>query len=212
MRAQTDEIRAFGAKMSVQIVEIGDRLGAVRQLIPHGQWATYLDTELGMSERTANNYLHAAQVATKIKELGKSEIISDLPATVMYLLGESSMPDSVIEDVVGGRCEPTQAAIKAARAMKAFGTRNTVGTTSSPKSGTTVFHEVEQSIAAENAVPASEPTIIDGTAREIPSSPLMDFEAWMKTHEEALTAYQLERAINLQAALEGEDAPSVLED
>ena len=42
------------------VVQIGRRLEEAKQLVPHGEWLTYLDKELGYKPSTAQNYMRIA--------------------------------------------------------------------------------------------------------------------------------------------------------
>ena len=43
------------------VVQIGRRLEEAKQLVPHGEWTDYLDTQLGYKPSTAQNYMRIAR-------------------------------------------------------------------------------------------------------------------------------------------------------
>ena len=75
-------------------IEAGCHLRWVKQRLPHGQFGAWLRAELGMSERTAQNWM---RVATTFE--GKYETVSDLPQATVYRLAAKSTPDAVREEV-----------------------------------------------------------------------------------------------------------------
>lgn len=93
-----------------EIFESGRELLAVKDYLPHGQWREWLETEFGLSERMAQNWMNVA------RRLGaKSAKFSDLPVSVLYLLASPSTQVEVIEHVQGQIEEgyrPTVAEIK----------------------------------------------------------------------------------------------------
>ena len=93
-----------------EIFESGRELLAVKDRLPHGQWGEWLETEFGLSERMAQNWMNVA------RRLGtKSAKFSDLPVSVLYLLASPSTKVEVIEHVKGQLEEgyrPTVAEIK----------------------------------------------------------------------------------------------------
>ena len=85
-----DRIRSRMAKTVQNIFEIGRDLVDVKNKLDHGVFQHWVQSELGISSRTAQNFMNAAD------RLGsKSEIISHLPLTVVYALAAPSMPDDV---------------------------------------------------------------------------------------------------------------------
>src|SRR4051794_5554671 len=47
----------------VGIIEVGERLGAIKGRLPHGQFSSWIAAEFGMSDRTARSYMSAAEFA-----------------------------------------------------------------------------------------------------------------------------------------------------
>jgi DNA modification methylase len=97
------------------IIAIGLDLLAVKERLQHGQFIPWLQAEFGMSDRHALNFM---RVASRFSS--KSEIISDLPVTVLYELAAPSTPDAVIEQVVTGQVPATLPAIIQAKRVEAY--------------------------------------------------------------------------------------------
>src|SRR4051812_33699293 len=68
---------------------------ATKKRLGHGHFLAWIDAEFGMTDRTARNFMRAAE-----RFGAKSEIVSDLPATTIYMLAAPSTPETVREDVV----------------------------------------------------------------------------------------------------------------
>lgn len=85
------------------IFVIGKELNATKALLPHGEYTKWLDVEFGLSERMAQRFVNVYE------RLGvKSDIMSVLPPTTLYLLAAPSTPDEAIKAVeqqldAGGR-------------------------------------------------------------------------------------------------------------
>lgn len=95
-----------------EIIAAGEAFIAVKALLPHGQWEDWLDVEFGLTDRTAQRIM---SVATAFG--GKSDTVSLLSTSVLYLLAAPSTPkaarDQVI-DVAATQPKPvTQAQAKA---------------------------------------------------------------------------------------------------
>lgn len=89
------------------IIAIGEDLIAVKARLGHGQFTPWLQTEFEMTDRHARNFMNVAARFSR-----KTEIISDLPVTVIYELAAPSTPDTVIEMVAAGEIAPTLPAIR----------------------------------------------------------------------------------------------------
>lgn len=88
-------------RMRTSIIDVGRDLQTVKGAMPHGMFGSWLAAEFGWTDRTAQNYMAAAEWAD-----GKNEIISVLPPTAIYLLASPSTPEparaEVIEQIRGG--------------------------------------------------------------------------------------------------------------
>jgi hypothetical protein len=77
-------------RMQANIIDTGRDLRKIKdEVLDHGEFGRWLKTELGLTERTAQNYMRAAELAAEY------EIVSLLPATSLYRLASPSTPDTV---------------------------------------------------------------------------------------------------------------------
>lgn len=74
---------------------IGLQLVEAKSILPHGAFMPWAETELGMSARTAQNYMAAARFLAD-----KPEPVSYLPAKVIYALAAPTTPAAVVEQIV----------------------------------------------------------------------------------------------------------------
>ena len=98
MRA-TDSIKHRKNSIGRDLIGIGTDLIKVKSRLGHGRFGAWLDAEFGWSQKTARNYMTAAEAFAT-----KSEIVADLAPTTLYALAASSTPAAVRDDVVR-RCE-----------------------------------------------------------------------------------------------------------
>jgi Protein of unknown function (DUF3102) len=88
-------IRALGRRMIVDTIEIGRRLAECRRIVRR-DWIGWLDRELGLSDRSALNFIRVYELA-----LARSENFSDfdLPVSALYLLARPGTPESIRDEV-----------------------------------------------------------------------------------------------------------------
>lgn len=89
------EIKRSERRASEAIVEAGRHLIAVKQAISHGQWEDWLQTEFAMSDRTAQRMMAVARQFD-----GKTDTVSLLQPSVLYLLAGDSVPEPARETVI----------------------------------------------------------------------------------------------------------------
>jgi hypothetical protein len=84
------EKRALSATLA-----IGRHLTEAKRICGHGNWASWLETSFGWTDRTAENFM-------RVYETFKSETVSDLnlPMGSLYLLAAPSTPPKVRDDVI----------------------------------------------------------------------------------------------------------------
>lgn len=88
------EILEQGKRAKDSIVVMGQRLIEVKAVLPHGQFGEWLRTEFDLSDRMARNFMNVAREFG-----GKTEIISVLGDTVLYLLAAPDVPESAREQI-----------------------------------------------------------------------------------------------------------------
>ena len=107
-RATADRIKDRHQRQIAAIIETGRDLLAIKERLGHGWFLAWLQAEFAWAERTARNYMLAAQQFPD-----KSAIIADLPLNEVYLLAAPSTPPRVRDDVVsrleaGERVKPVE--------------------------------------------------------------------------------------------------------
>jgi hypothetical protein len=97
LQQQAERIRQRIGKTTEAIIEIGRDLLAVKQSLGHGHFVTWVETEVGISKRTAQVYMAAARFADGN---GKSAIVALLPPTTLHRLTAKSAPEEVVDAVL----------------------------------------------------------------------------------------------------------------
>jgi hypothetical protein len=87
-------IRDCNLKLINTVIEAGRRLVEVKSALPHGKFGPWLEAEFGWSERTAQNYMLAAETYG-----ANPQRVADVPLNVLYRLQAPSVPASVREDI-----------------------------------------------------------------------------------------------------------------
>jgi hypothetical protein len=76
------------------IFVIGRELSAIKENFPHGEYGRWLDIEFGLSDRMAQRFVNV------YARLGiKSDKLSDLPPSTLYMLSAKSTPDEAIQEI-----------------------------------------------------------------------------------------------------------------
>ena len=81
--------------MQRSIREVGALLLKAKAAMPHGSFSGWCETEVGITPRSAQNYMHTARWLQ-----GKSERLSSLPATVLYELSSPKADQDVVAAIV----------------------------------------------------------------------------------------------------------------
>jgi hypothetical protein len=96
LREHADAIRGL-LKLTIEnIIEIGRRLVAAKDLVPHGCWLPWLNNEFGWHVKAASRFMQVYELSLKFDNLS----FLNLPVSSAYLLAEPSTPDSVREEVL----------------------------------------------------------------------------------------------------------------
>ncbi len=92
VQQKTSEIRSRMNKAATNIMEIGERLIAVKDQLGHGHFLDWLEAEFDWTQQTANNMMRVAKMF-------KLPNFSDLPIgpSALYLLASDSTPEEVRE-------------------------------------------------------------------------------------------------------------------
>ena len=95
-RAAAAEIRASLGRDIEEAVKAGKRLIEVKAALPHGEFGKWLAAEFGMSERSARNYMSAAETLG----FANRQPLQILPMRSVYLLAAHSTPSAAREQVL----------------------------------------------------------------------------------------------------------------
>ena len=95
VRQHAVEIKLSERRASDAIVDAGRHLIAVRDRLQHGQWQDWLSVEFKMSDRTARRMMAVAEQFD-----GKTDTVSVLGPSVLYLLAGDSVPEPAREAVI----------------------------------------------------------------------------------------------------------------
>jgi hypothetical protein len=97
--ALATDARAAIARIRARIrsarYEIGHDLIAIKSQMDHGTFGNWIAAELGITLRTAENYMNAAKFVE-----GKSESVSLLPPSAIYALAAPSAPTEIVQEVL----------------------------------------------------------------------------------------------------------------
>jgi DNA repair exonuclease SbcCD ATPase subunit len=92
IRACAERVRSRLKRTTEDIIEIGRELSDVKSKLPHGSFLPWVESEFGMAERTARNFISVHSVYG-----GKSAIVADLNLNALYELAAPSTPEPVRE-------------------------------------------------------------------------------------------------------------------
>jgi hypothetical protein len=95
LRNQASRIREKTKATVSAIIDIGNDLIAVKQHLEHGQFTEWVEAECGFSARSARLYTQAAHFAKD-----KTEMVSVLRPTTLYMLSAKSTPTEVVTEVM----------------------------------------------------------------------------------------------------------------
>lgn len=90
-------IRALGKRVVGDIIEIGRRLAAAKEIAGHGGWLPWIEREFGWQERTAQRYINVYS-AFGSNPSGLTDL--ELPMESLYLLTAPSTPEEAREAVI----------------------------------------------------------------------------------------------------------------
>ena len=115
MQLSADRIRERLSSIHRDFLAIGAELMRVKERVPHGTFTAWVEAELGMTPRSAQNYMAAAALVQSMPEPAR-ETVSLLPPTTLYKLAAPSTPKEVVAEVVqaaeAGALPPTTAIVQ----------------------------------------------------------------------------------------------------
>jgi hypothetical protein len=92
LKGQAERIRRYAGKC---IIAIGKDLIAAKHYLSHGAFIRWVECEVGMPARTAQDYMRAAAWAT-----GKGAMVAHLPPSLLYVLSASRTPKDFADEIV----------------------------------------------------------------------------------------------------------------
>jgi hypothetical protein len=95
VRSAAARIRERRQRQIEDIIAIGRDLLLVKERLGHGQFLAWLQVEVALSERSAQNHMRVAEEFE-----GKSATVADLPPTVVYKLAAKTVPPEVRQDIL----------------------------------------------------------------------------------------------------------------
>lgn len=96
LRAQANRIRKRVGKATQDLIDIGcDLLAAKKNLLDHGEFIKWVESEVGIARRTAQAYMAIAKLTDE-----KGAAIALLPPTTAHRLAAKSTPSEVVSEVV----------------------------------------------------------------------------------------------------------------
>ena len=95
LRQQARRLRDLISKTTSDMIEIGGELASIKDRLDHGQFIAWIEAEIGISVRTAQNYMRLAMLAK-----GKNETVALLPPSTARMLAAKSAPSEVVRHVL----------------------------------------------------------------------------------------------------------------
>lgn len=92
---KTDETQWLLKKTAENIILIGKNLQAVKDRLPHGMFLPWLKSEFGLSQKTANNFVHVAE-----RFEGKLVKFTNLSVSALYALAAPDTPQDAIDEAL----------------------------------------------------------------------------------------------------------------
>jgi predicted transcriptional regulator len=90
-------VNSYRRRARSYFINTGRDLLSMKEKLEHGLFTKWIEAELGMTPRTAQNFMQAAR---HFGEKDKSEIISRLPPTTIYKLAAPTTPEPLRQQVV----------------------------------------------------------------------------------------------------------------
>jgi hypothetical protein len=95
LQSQARLIKSLITKTTADLIEIGNRLLAVKDQLEHGHFIEWVEYEVGIVKRTAQSYMAIARLAES-----KSATIALLPPATVHRLAAKSAPVEVVDHVI----------------------------------------------------------------------------------------------------------------
>ena len=94
LRHQAARLRGLMVRSTVDMIEIGRDLIAIKAQLGHGQFTDWVEREIGVTVRTVQGYMAIAKLN------GKNETISLLPPSTARMLAAKSVAPEIVQQVI----------------------------------------------------------------------------------------------------------------
>ena len=91
------EVKSRMQRSALDVLAIGTALLEVKARIGHGSFLRWIESEFSMSDRTARRFMAVAE-----RFGGKTDTVTVLPVSVLYLLSSGKVSDEEAEQVIAG--------------------------------------------------------------------------------------------------------------
>lgn len=95
VRSAARDIKSLGVRVKESMISMGQRLLETKELLPHGQFQVWIETEFGLAYRTAAEWMNAAR-----QYHGKSAAVALLSDSAMMILAAPSVPEAAREQAI----------------------------------------------------------------------------------------------------------------
>ena len=109
--ALADRVRVRLERSAEDILAVGADLTRAKELLGHGGFGAWLDSEFSLSRRSAEQFMAASR-----RFGARNEVVAHLPAGAVLELSAPSVPDELVERVISGEVPPSVSAIRQERA------------------------------------------------------------------------------------------------
>lgn len=95
LKSRAAEVKSLMRQTVETLIRTGNILIEVKNRLPHGQWSSWCESELGWSQRTAQQMMHVAETFS-IESLSNL----DIAASALYVLSAPSTPEQAREEAL----------------------------------------------------------------------------------------------------------------
>jgi hypothetical protein len=163
-------IRELGKRVVKDVIEIGRRLTEAKELVVHGKWAEWLETEFDWSEGTALNFMHVFEFVEELKSKNKnftdldiSNFNLNIAPSAMYALARPGTSEEVREEIMDRAVagEPiTHKTVQDALTTRKGANGSPPTTESGPHNGCEVQETEQEPAQQEQPQPQEAPDVI----------------------------------------------------
>lgn len=107
IKATHKAIKASAEQMAEQAIAAGNLLIEAKAAVRHGEWRSWLDINVGMSERSAQRYMQLARSGMKsatVADLGIRAAVEALASSHPEPRRDGDIPDDILEWVAMWKC------------------------------------------------------------------------------------------------------------